>query len=521
MQRVLIASPVRQKPSILREFLWSLSHLETTGLEVEYAFIDDNERESTLLREFAAGRKNVHIFPGNGAGHAYHCDEHTHHWREDLIWKVAGYKNRFIQLARDSGFDFLFLVDSDLVLHPKTLVHLVGLGKDIVSEVYWTRWEPDMIPLPQVWVADNYRLYHMQRGEMLDEKEIARRVKEFLETLQKPGVYKVGGLGACTLISRRAILLGVSFSEIYNLGLIGEDRHFCIRAAALGLELYADTYYPPYHIYRESELAGLKAYKEKYFPSGRETPTGAAMLQTADEETGTRGSKITLAMLVRNEAGRYLERVLKHAAQYIDCAVILDDASEDNTVEVCKKTLQNIPLTLVSNKQPSFHNEIILRKQLWELAVGTRPDWILILDADEIFEERAVKELRSLAVNPEIEVYYFRLYDMWDEDHYREDEYWKAHHYYRPFMVRYVPGFPYQWRETPQHCGRFPHNITELRGATSSLRVKHLGWMKPADRLAKYYRYKKLDPLGQYGLIDQYLSILDPKPNLVAWKDEQ
>jgi glycosyltransferase involved in cell wall biosynthesis len=265
----------------------------------------------------------------------------------------------------------------------------------------------------------------------------------------------------------------------------------------------------------------LKAYKEKYFPAGKETPAGAAMLQTADEETGTRGSKITLAMLVRNEAGRYLERVLKHAAQYIDCAVILDDASEDNTMEVCKKALQNIPLTLVSNNQPSFHNEIILRKQLWELAVGTGPDWILILDADEIFEERAVKELRSLAANPEIEVYYFRLYDMWDEDHYREDEYWRAHHYYRPFMVRYVPGFPYHWRETPQHCGRFPHNITELRGATSSLRVKHLGWMKPADRLAKYYRYKKLDPFGQYGVMGQYLSILDPKPNLVAWKDEQ
>ncbi|MGB9826230.1 MAG: glycosyltransferase, partial [Desulfofundulus sp.] len=349
MQRVLIASPVRQKPSILKEFLWSLSHLETTGLIVEYAFIDDNERESTLLREFAAGRENVHIFPGDTSDHAYRCDEHTHHWREDLIWKVAGYKNRFIQMTRDNGFDFLFLVDSDLVLHPKTLVHLVGLGKDIVSEVYWTRWEPDMIPLPQVWAGDQYRLYHVQRGEILDEKEIARRQEAFLEMLRRPGTYRVGGLGACTLISRRAILLGVSFSEIYNLGLIGEDRHFCVRAAALGLELYADTHYPPFHIYRESDLAKLKEYKEKYFPAGQETPPGTAILQTAG------GSKITLAMLVRNEAGRYLERVLKHAAQYVDEAVILDDASEDNTVEICKKVLQHIPLTLVSNKKPSFH----------------------------------------------------------------------------------------------------------------------------------------------------------------------
>lgn len=521
MERVLIASPVRQKPAILREFLWSLSRLKTSGLLVEFAFIDDHEEKSDLLHAFAAGRNDVRIFPGRRTGETYHCDENTHHWREDLIWKVAGYKNFFLQLARAEGFDYLFLVDSDLVLHPETLVHLVRLKKDIVSEVYWTRWEAGLPPLPQVWVADQYRLYPLERGEAPDEKEIARRQSEFLEMLRRPGTYKVGGLGACTLISRKAIQLGVSFSEIYNLGLIGEDRHFCVQAAALGLELYADTHYPPYHIYRESELAGLEEYKQKNFPAEIKNDFGAGIGIIAGEKdpSAHQGNSITLAMLVRNEAGRYLEKVLGHAAQYIDRAVILDDASEDDTKEVCKKALQNVPLTLVSNREPAFANEIVLRRQLWKLACATGPCWILILDADEIFEERAVKELPLLAANPEVDVYYFRLYDMWDEMHYREDEYWRAHHYYRPFMVRYLPGFPYRWKEVPLHCGRFPENITELRGAKSSLRVKHLGWMKPADRLAKYYRYKKLDPEGRYGIMAQYRSILDPRPNLVAWKE--
>ncbi|WP_243137681.1 glycosyltransferase family 2 protein, partial [Desulfofundulus thermobenzoicus] len=411
-------------------------------------------------------------------------------------------------------------------------------------------------------------------------------------------------LGACTLISRRAMLMGVSFSEIYNLGFIGEDRHFCIRAAALGLELYADTHYPPYHIYRESDLAGLAAYKEHFFrrqpapgqdqhpflptygelflagggknnghippvteiapcpsPSGGRTfperycspvrdggvritafstssdcykpetkdPGPAAGIRATPaplpsgcpangaNTAGLRNGTITLAMLVRNETGRYLERVLKHASQYIQQAVILDDASEDGSPEVCRRVLENVPLTLVCNREPSFNNEILLRKQLWELAAATDPDWVLILDADEIFEERAVEELPLLAANPEVEVYYFRLYDMWDENHYRDDDYWRAHLIYRPFMVRYIPGFPWQWQETPQHCGRFPRNVVELKGAKSSLRIKHLGWIRPADRLAKYYRYKQLDPRGHYGIRQQYLSILDPKPNLVPW----
>lgn len=300
--------------------------------------------------------------------------------------------------------------------------------------------------------------------------------------------------------------MGVSFKEIYNLGLAGEDRHFCIRAAALGLELYADTHYPPFHIYRESELAELSGYKFSPKPA-------------AAHSTCQKGSRITLAMLVRNEAGRYLETVLKHAAGYIDQAVILDDASEDNTGEICRQALQGIPLILHSNKEPHFHNEIVLRKQLWEMAVSSDPDWIIILDADEIFEESAPSALKELARHSDIYYYAFRLYDMWDKQHYREDAYWCAHKWYRQFMVRCVPGFTYSWKETPQHCGRFPVNVGAFNGEKSELRIKHLGWIKPEDRLKKYYRYKELDPDSRYGIAEQYQSILDPRPNLLPWEE--
>nr|WP_066633818.1 glycosyltransferase family 2 protein [Desulfolucanica intricata] len=514
-QRVLIGSPVRQKKVILAEFLESLELLDTTGLKLDIVFIDDNN-EDDLLAAFAQKKDNVRILPAKSPD-TYICDERTHHWQEELIWKVAEFKNRFIQMALAEDYDYLFLVDSDLYIHPQTIRHLVSLGKDIVSEVFWTKWEPDLVPLPQVWVSDQYCLYQALRNETLSEEEVNKRTTEFLQMLSTPGTYKVGGLGACTLISRRAMSMGVSFNEIYNLSLSGEDRHFCVRAAALGLELYADTHYPPFHIYRESELSKLQEYKKQII-----TPTEIILskdnkLLHPVKKTKPKGSSITLAMLVRNEADRYLEQVLKHAAQYIDRAVILDDASDDSTVEVCKQSLKGIPLNLVSNKEPCFNNEIVLRKQLWSLAVAARPDWILILDADEIFEEKAAEVLPSLAEDPDVYHYSFRLFDMWDEKHYREDAYWNAHKWYRPFMVKYVPWFNYLWKETPQHCGRFPKNINELKGKTSELRIKHLGWMNPKDRLKKYYRYKELDPNSIYGIAAQYRSILDPRPNMVPW----
>ncbi|HEY3426295.1 MAG TPA: glycosyl transferase family 2, partial [Negativicutes bacterium] len=48
---------------------------------------------------------------------------------------------------------------------------------------------------------------------------------------------------------------------------------------------------------------------------------------------------------------------------------------------------------------------------------------------------------------------------------------------------------------------------------------QHWGWARPADRLEKFYRYKKLDPKAQYGIKEQYQSILDPKPNLIRWQE--
>ncbi|SHE28716.1 glycosyltransferase [Desulforamulus putei] len=511
-KRVLVASPVKQKEVILKEFLESLEKLDKSGLQMDFVFIDDNN-EHSLLDHFARGKNNVRIIKIKSADQ-YVCNEQTHYWHEELIWKVAAFKNKFLEMAYEEGYDYLFLVDSDLYLHPKTIKHLISLQKDIVSEVFWTKWKPDLQPLPQVWAADQYRLFQAPRGQELTEEDVEKRTREFLDMLSKPGTYKVGGLGACTLLSRKALSRGVSFSEIYNVGFWGEDRHFCIRAVALGLELYADTHYPPFHMYRESELAKLTEYKKKIRAKSRKTENTKVSVGKHKREAG---NKITLAMLVRNEAGRYLDRVLEQAKQYIDNAVILDDASEDDTVEVCKKVLAGFPLTIAINENSCFNNEILLRKKLWQMAVDSQPDWILILDADEVFEDNAPEVLKSLAKQKDLYWYAFRLFDMWTETHYREDSYWCAHKTFRPFMVRYVPGFAYRWRETPLHCGRFPINILHLKGENHPLRLKHLGWMKPEDRLYKYYRYKKLDPLARYGIAEQYESILDPRPNLVPW----
>jgi CDP-glycerol glycerophosphotransferase (TagB/SpsB family)/GT2 family glycosyltransferase len=260
--KILIASPIRQKPAILKEFLVSLRELDTSGFDIWYLFVDDNTdpESSAILNTFSKKVPNVMVHRAD-TGDKYVCDDVTHHWKERLIWKVAAFKDMMIKIADEYGFDYIFFIDSDLVLHPLTLRELVDSNKDIISNIFWTKWQPDAPKLPQVWLMDTYIQHQQARDEKVNQETVLVRRQHFLNKLKRPGIYEVGGLGACTLISRKAIKLGVSFSQIPNLSFWGEDRHFCIRAAALGLKLYVNTRYPAYHIYRESDLEGVGSYK--------------------------------------------------------------------------------------------------------------------------------------------------------------------------------------------------------------------------------------------------------------------
>jgi len=260
--RVLIGTPIRQKAEILSNYIWSIKRLSLDSIDVDYYLIDDNleEDSSQLIASFIEENHNTFLIKTKD-DKPYFCNESTHFWDEELIWKVAGFKNSIINKAREEDYDYLFLIDSDLVLQPPTLEHLVNCGKDIISEIFWTKWEADFPILPQVWCSDQYTLYKCSRKERLSESESLERTLSFLNELKVPGIYKVGGLGACTLISKKAMQAGVNFNEIYNTSLVGEDRHFCLRAAALGFELFVDTHYPAFHIYRSSDLAVLEKLK--------------------------------------------------------------------------------------------------------------------------------------------------------------------------------------------------------------------------------------------------------------------
>lgn len=507
-KRVLVGSPVYQKPEILESFLKSLKNLNNNTISIDYMFVDDNinEKSSQLLAKFKRGESKVVIVRGKETGE-YLCNDESHHWNDDLMLKVANYKNSIINYAIENNYDYLFFVDSDLILHPNLIEHLKLADKDIISEIFWSQWHNDRPFEPNVWLFDEYDLVPKRLGEELTQKEMDLRQIRFLNQLRIPGLYEVGGLGACTLIRRSALVEGVNFKSIKNLTIHGEDRFFCIRAAVLGIDLFVDTHYPAYHIYREQDLDGVKEYVNN-------CAEDLSYVRKYKEQ----GNKITLSMIVKNEEGRYLKQMLNSLKGHIDEAVIIDDGSCDDTIIICREILNGIPLHIIENDKSMFENEVDLRKKQWNETIKTNPDWILNLDADEIIEESFWDNAQKLINNRDYDFYCFRLYDMWSKTHYREDEHWNAHSIYRPFLMRYQSEFNYTWNEIPQHSGRFPINTFSFPRATSEFKIKHLGWATEEDRVIKYKRYQLLDPDSIYGIKEQYDSIMDINPNLIKWE---
>lgn len=231
-------------------------------------------------------------------------------------------------------------------------------------------------------------------------------------------------------------------------------------------------------------------------------------------------AKLTLMMLVKNEANRFLRQMLDSASEYVDEIVILDDNSTDNTYEICASYPKVVKLEKVQGTDFAT-NESIPRIHLFEMTKQTNPDWIISLDADEIMEDRFKREIRQIIENPN-GMYWFGImfYHFWHcLTHYRIDKMWRPSGGARIF--KYIPGYDYQWRMTRLHCGSLPSNIFDkFPGVYTNYRVKHYGYGDGIERTKqKYYWYIERDPNNENCPRSHYDSMLDTNPVLEEWKE--
>ena len=250
MKKILITAPVHQDIKIFKEYLWSLNRLEIPeGYEVHKYFYLHN---SNNLKKFLQSNE-YEIFNDNTK---VEQNEITHIWKIENFSAVSQMRTKALEKARREKYDYIFSVDSDVILHKKTLNDLLSREKDIISKIYWTAWDSRQpwLLLPNCYDSrsDNGRIVYKDQN---------------IEKYKIMGTYETGVTGAAILISSK--IFNEPLIDYYPIKVLStsywEDYAFCVKCKCLfpDLKIYIDTIHPAKHLYRQEDYNNwIKGEKE-------------------------------------------------------------------------------------------------------------------------------------------------------------------------------------------------------------------------------------------------------------------
>lgn len=248
MKKILLAAPLKQKPYIFEEYQKSIDRLIIPeGYSLDRFYVINNCEEIIPYMHSCT----YSIVNSDDVQDAPHI------WKSNNILKMIKLRNLCFEAVLNDDYDYIFSVDTDLVLHPQTLEVLLAHKTDIVAEAFWTNSDIGL------W----YNGLKYINWEGYDHAKEENR-KAILDMYNAPGAtYQVAMAGACILISRKVLEAGVTYDEIPGLWSLpnSEDKNFCIRAACAGFPIYLDTRVRPVHLFDDEKyneyMASIGSYK--------------------------------------------------------------------------------------------------------------------------------------------------------------------------------------------------------------------------------------------------------------------
>ena len=130
MKKILITAPVHQNENIFKEYLWSINRLELPeGYEIHKYFYLHNANN---LKKFLSSNE-YEIFKDNTR---IEQSDKTHIWKTENFTAVSQMRTLALEKGRKEKYDYIFSVDSDVILHKNTLIDLLSREKDAIAKVY-------------------------------------------------------------------------------------------------------------------------------------------------------------------------------------------------------------------------------------------------------------------------------------------------------------------------------------------------------------------------------------------------
>ena len=243
-KRILIATPVHQEENIFKEFLFSLNKLIIpNNFIANFFFILHN---CSNLKKYLENNQYIEEIDKTEFKIP---EEGRKFWKDENFYTISKMRTKLLEKAREENYDYLFMVDSDVLLHPKLLQLLINDNKDIVSSLSWTKPDTNTKIEAPCGPYEGWKMY--------DDVEFAKI----------PGLYKIGWTGRCTLISSKIFNnKNISYYPVQGVAYSGEDYAFCLRCYCNipNIEICIETRLPSRHLYNKKEYNRWIKEKNKF-----------------------------------------------------------------------------------------------------------------------------------------------------------------------------------------------------------------------------------------------------------------
>ena len=246
-------------------------------------------------------------------------------------------------------------------------------------------------------------------------------------------------------------------------------------------------------------------------------------------------TRLSVLMVVKNEADRYLAQALAHATEYADDIFVYDDQSTDNSYEIASEYAtaivrpDSVPTFL---KHEGRFRQAALDMMIEELRLQGG-DWIHVLDADEFLvcedDVRAtIDDLTESARRRQTRALRVRIPTVWGgtvvdgiltDPVVRTDKFWNT--LMEPRIWQYYPGAKFldkamACRNEPTYVRKFP-----MLDAPTLFNF-HYGYAVAPDRMTRYDRYTNLENHGHHPKFIESINAAAPVKRWTGpWKPVQ